>query len=168
MERIEFISTSPSDTWDIGEHIGRGARPGDCYALYGDLGAGKTQLVKGIARGLDVPDWLYVVSPSFTLMNVYEGVCSLCHVDLYRIDGAEAEGLDMEEYLDKGVTVIEWAERAQLRPDAIRVYLDCITEEERKIIMEVDDASRAEVWRNFRKGHRADRKRSKKGDRVQK
>jgi tRNA threonylcarbamoyladenosine biosynthesis protein TsaE len=153
MERIEFISSSPSDTWDIGEHIGKHARSGDCYALRGDLGAGKTQLVKGIARGLDVPDWLYVVSPSFTLMNVYEGVCSLCHVDLYRIDGNEAEGLDMEEYGEKGVTVIEWAERATLRQGAIMIYLDYIGEDVRKIIMEVEDVSRAEVWRNFRKGH---------------
>jgi tRNA threonylcarbamoyladenosine biosynthesis protein TsaE len=152
MERIEFISSSPSDTWDIGEHIGRHARSGDCYALYGELGAGKTQLVKGIARGLNVLDWLYVVSPSFTLMNLYEGDLRLCHIDLYRIDGTEADSLDMEEYIDKGVTVIEWAERSPLRQGVIRIYLDCIAEEERKIILEVDDVGRAEVWRNFRKG----------------
>ncbi|MBA4417947.1 MAG: tRNA (adenosine(37)-N6)-threonylcarbamoyltransferase complex ATPase subunit type 1 TsaE [Syntrophus sp. (in: bacteria)] len=153
MERIEFISKSPSDTWDIGEHIGRHVLPGDCYALYGDLGAGKTQLVKGIARGIGVSDWLYVVSPSFTLMNVYEGSCSLCHVDLYRIDGAETDDLDMEEYLEKGIVVIEWAERAILQEGVIKVYLDSNEEEQRKIILEVEDVSRAEVWRNFRKGH---------------
>ena len=107
MERIEFISRSPSDTWDIGEHIGKHVKRGDCYALYGELGAGKTQLVKGIARGLGVEDWLYVLSPSFTLMNVYEGLCTLCHVDLYRIDGPEAEGLDMEEYYESGIVVAE-------------------------------------------------------------
>jgi len=153
MERIEFISKNPSDTWDIGELIGRHALPGDCYALYGDLGAGKTQLVKGIARGMGVSDWLYVVSPSFTLMNVYEGSCSLCHVDLYRIDGAEADALDMEEYLEKGIVVVEWAERAILQEDAIKIYMESNEEEQRKIIVEVEDVSRAEIWRNFRKGH---------------
>ncbi len=152
MVRIEFISSTPSDTWSIGEHIGRHSQAGDCYALFGDLGAGKTQLVKGIARGLNVPDWVYVVSPSFTLMNIYEGDLPLCHVDLYRIEGFEAESLDMEQYRDKGVTVIEWAERSSVYKDAIRIHMECLGEEVRKIIVEVEDAGRAEVWRNFGKG----------------
>ena len=152
MERIEFISRSPSDTWDIGEHIGKYARCGDCYALYGELGAGKTQFVKGIARGMGVEDWLYVLSPSFTLMNVYEGTCTLCHVDLYRIDGSEAEAIDMEEYYDSGIVVAEWAERSSWPEGTIRVHLEVLGEESRKIILEVEDVSRAEVWRNFREG----------------
>jgi tRNA A37 threonylcarbamoyladenosine biosynthesis protein TsaE len=72
MERIEFISRSPSDTWDIGEHIGKYAKCGDLYALYGELGAGKTQLVKGIARGIGVKDWLYVVDITFTMWTFTE------------------------------------------------------------------------------------------------
>ena len=152
MERIEFISKSPSDTWDIGEHIGKHARRGDCFALYGDLGAGKTQLVKGIARGVGVEDWLYVLSPSFTLMNVYEGPLTLCHVDLYRIGGAEAEDLDMEQYLGAGVVVVEWAERASWPEGTITIQIDRIDEESRIIRLEVEDVSRAEVWRNLGKG----------------
>ncbi len=133
MERIEYISKSPSDTWDIGEQIGRGAKRGELYALYGELGAGKTQLVKGIARGIGLADWQYVVSPSFTIMNVYEGDLILCHVDLYRIEGSEVESLDLEEFLKTGIVVVEWAERTIWAEDAIRVELKVVGGEERKI-----------------------------------
>jgi len=71
VEKKEFISKSPSDTWNIGEYVGKQAIAGDIYALHGELGSGKTQLVKGIARGIGVVDWEYVVSPSFTIMNIY-------------------------------------------------------------------------------------------------
>ena len=133
MEEKEYISKSPSDTWDIGEQIGRGAKPGEVYALYGELGAGKTQLAKGIARGLGLADWQYVVSPSFTIMNVYEGDLTLCHVDLYRIEGGEVEGLGLEEFLETGVVVVEWAERSTWPESAIRVELEVAGEEERRI-----------------------------------
>ena len=73
MERIEFTSKHPSETISIGEHIGKGASKGDLFLLFGELGAGKTQLVKGLAKGIGVEEWLYVLSPSFTLMNIYEG-----------------------------------------------------------------------------------------------
>jgi tRNA threonylcarbamoyladenosine biosynthesis protein TsaE len=149
MERIEFISRSPSETWDIGEHIGRYAKCGDLYALYGELGAGKTQLVKGIARGVGVKDWLYVVSPSFTIMNIYEGRYNLCHVDLYRIEGDEVEDLQIEESLADGIIVVEWAERAKWWNGVIKIYIESTGEEERKILMEAEDACSTEVWRNF-------------------
>jgi len=104
-----------------------------------------------MARGLGVPDWLYVVSPSFTLMNVYEGACTLCHVDLYRIEGGEAEDLDMGGYLDTGVVVAEWAERTAWPEETIMVHIESTGEEDRIIRLEVQDVSRAEIWRNFRK-----------------
>jgi tRNA threonylcarbamoyladenosine biosynthesis protein TsaE len=135
MERIEHISKSPSETWDVGEEIGKVAKAGDRYALYGQLGAGKTQLVKGIARGLGVKDWQYVVSPSFTIMNLYEGRCNLCHVDLYRIDGNEAEEIEMEDFLNEGVVVVEWAERIDWPDGTIRVYIESMEEESRKIVV---------------------------------
>ena len=69
MELIEFTSKNPSETISIGERIGRGALIGDLFLLFGELGAGKTQLVKGLAKGIGVEDWPYVLSPSFTLMN---------------------------------------------------------------------------------------------------
>lgn len=134
MERIEHISKGPSDTVAIGERIGSSSRPGQIYAIYGDLGAGKTQLVKGIARGLGVPDWEYVVSPTFTLMNVYEGRMTLCHVDLYRLESGLSE-LDIEEFLAGGVVAVEWAERTSWWEGVIRVHIEMTGEMERKIVI---------------------------------
>ncbi len=135
MEKKEFISKSPSETWDIGEYIGKQAQPGDLYALYGELGSGKTQLVKGIARGIGVADWEYVVSPSFTIMNLYEGNFTLCHVDLYRIEGAEVDDLNIEEFLQKGIVVVEWAERGCWWNNNIEVRIENTGEKERKIVI---------------------------------
>jgi tRNA threonylcarbamoyladenosine biosynthesis protein TsaE len=136
MERIEHISRSASETWDIGERIGRAAKRGEVYAVYGELGAGKTQLVKGIAKGMGVRDWLYVVSPSFTIMNVYEGRgANLCHMDLYRLDSGQSELLSVEDFLDEGVVVVEWAERANWWEGIVRIFVDVLGEEERKITL---------------------------------
>lgn len=134
MAKTEYTSRSPSETWEIGEQIGRRAKRGDLYAIYGELGAGKTQFVKGIAKGLGVEDWLYVVSPSFTIMNIYEGKdASLCHVDLYRIEDSEFEPLSIEEFLEDGVVAVEWAERAHWWDGIIEVDIEIMGEEERKI-----------------------------------
>lgn len=135
MEKREFISKSPSETWDIGEYIGKQAQPGDLYTLYGELGTGKTQLAKGIARGIGVADWEYVVSPSFTIMNVYEGKFPFCHVDLYRIGGSEVDDLNLEEFLDTGIVVVEWAERGLWWGNNIEVYVENTGENERKIVI---------------------------------
>jgi tRNA threonylcarbamoyladenosine biosynthesis protein TsaE len=134
METIEFTSRNPSETWDIGEKIGRKARRGDVYTIHGELGAGKTQLVKGIARGIGVEDWLYVVSPSFTIMNVYEGKdINLCHVDLYRIEEGESESLNIDEFIEEGVLAVEWAERARWWDGIIEIHIEVVGEDERKI-----------------------------------
>ncbi|OPY02591.1 MAG: tRNA threonylcarbamoyladenosine biosynthesis protein TsaE [Syntrophorhabdus sp. PtaB.Bin184] len=135
MARTEYISKDPSETIDIGEKIGRLAVPGEVYAIYGDLGAGKTQLVKGIARGLGVPDWEYVVSPSFTLMNVYEGVMTLCHVDLYRLEEADLGDLNIEEFLAGGIVAVEWAERSRWWTGVTEVRIEISGEMERKIVI---------------------------------
>jgi tRNA threonylcarbamoyladenosine biosynthesis protein TsaE len=106
------ISHSAAETEALGEAWGRAAESGLVIGLSGDLGAGKTQLVKGLARGLGIV--ARVQSPTFALVNVYPGGrLSLFHLDLYRLDTPEqiaAAGL--EEYLrPAGVAVIEWAER---------------------------------------------------------
>jgi tRNA threonylcarbamoyladenosine biosynthesis protein TsaE len=106
------ISHSPAETEALGDSWGREAPCGLVIGLCGDLGAGKTQLVKGLARGLGIT--VRVHSPTFTLVNLYPGGrLALVHVDLYRLASREqiiAAGL--EEYLTtRGVTVIEWAER---------------------------------------------------------
>jgi tRNA threonylcarbamoyladenosine biosynthesis protein TsaE len=134
MGKTEFTSKSPSETWAIGEQIGEKAQRGELYAIHGELGAGKTQLVKGIAKGMGVEDWLYVVSPSFTIMNIYEGKgTNLCHVDLYRIEESECEPLSIDEFLEEGVVAVEWAERAHWWNGIIQVNIEIVGEEERKI-----------------------------------
>lgn len=106
-----FVSTSALETTSYGERIAAHLKGGEVIALIGDLGAGKTTLAKGIARGLGVED--EVVSPSFTLIQQYEGRLALTHIDLYRLDGSEEfEMIGGEEFLyTDGVTLIEWAEK---------------------------------------------------------
>ena len=107
-----LISHNPAETESLGESWGRAAKPGLVIALSGDLGAGKTQLVKGLARGLGITSRVH--SPTFTLVNVYSGSrLTLYHIDLYRLETPEQIlSAGIEEYLKPdGVTVIEWAER---------------------------------------------------------
>jgi tRNA threonylcarbamoyladenosine biosynthesis protein TsaE len=107
-----LISRSPADTIALGELWGREAQPGWVVALRGDLGAGKTQLVKGLARGLGSP--ARVQSPTFALVNIYAGGrLVLNHLDLYRLDTpAQVQAAGLEEFFSPpGVTVVEWAER---------------------------------------------------------
>jgi len=107
------ISRSPEDTAALGEQWGQAAQPGWVIGLSGELGAGKTQLVKGLARGLGFPGRVH--SPTFALVNTYAGGrLPLVHLDLYRLDTAgQIAAAGLEEFLrdGSGVTVIEWAER---------------------------------------------------------
>src|SRR5215210_6558708 len=107
-----LISHSPEETLAIGETWGREAQRGWVIGLSGDLGAGKTQLVKGIARGLG--SLARVHSPTFTLLNEYEGGrLPLFHLDLYRLNSPEEiVGAGLEEYIIRpdGVAVVEWIE----------------------------------------------------------
>ena len=134
-----FISHSPAETESLGEAWGRAAQRGWVFALSGELGAGKTQLVKGVARGLDIA--VRVHSPTFTLVNEYDGGrLRLFHLDLYRLETREqilSAGLD--EWLSPdGVAVIEWAEKIyDLRLtiyDLKKVQIEIVSEMERKIV----------------------------------
>jgi tRNA threonylcarbamoyladenosine biosynthesis protein TsaE len=107
-----FTSNSPEETQSLGEQWGRAARPGQIIGLSGDLGAGKTQFVKGIARGLGISR--LIQSPTFALLNLYpEGRLPLAHMDLYRLENLQQiVSAGLEDYLSTdGLTVIEWAER---------------------------------------------------------
>lgn len=109
---VTHISHSPEETAALGEAWGRAAKPGWVIGLSGDLGAGKTQLVKGLARGLGLTARVH--SPTFVLVNEYGGGrLPLSHLDLYRLDSKEQIfNAGLEEYLQpEGITVIEWVER---------------------------------------------------------
>ena len=106
-----ITSRSAAETRAVGRSLGRAAQPGTLLALSGPLGAGKTQMAKGVAEGLGVRS--VVNSPTFILMNEHEGRLRLFHVDAYRLDEPEealAAGL-LDERQAAGVTVIEWADR---------------------------------------------------------
>jgi tRNA threonylcarbamoyladenosine biosynthesis protein TsaE len=110
----EWISRDAVETFELGKHVGVQLRGGDILLLDGPLGAGKTIFVKGLAAGLDV-DADEVTSPSFTLVNPYDGRLPLLHIDLYRLDAgaSAAHAVDLEELIanEQAVVVIEWAER---------------------------------------------------------
>jgi tRNA threonylcarbamoyladenosine biosynthesis protein TsaE len=138
---VTFISHSPAETESLGERWGRVAQRGRVIGLSGDLGAGKTQLVKGIARGLGIT--MLVHSPTFTLVNEYGGGrLRLFHLDLYRLETrGQMVSAGLEEFLQpEGVTVIEWAERwfgkhsTSNLENVRRVNIEIIGELERKII----------------------------------
>ncbi len=135
MKTLVRESSSYEDTLALGTRLAGELRPGDVVCLYGDLGAGKTALVKGIARGLDI-DPNKVHSPTFTLMNVYEGKWPLYHFDLYRINAGDLLGIGYEEYFyGQGITAIEWSERlGALLPEVFwKVALGHVAQEARQI-----------------------------------
>jgi tRNA threonylcarbamoyladenosine biosynthesis protein TsaE len=113
---LELATGGEEETRGVGERLGRALRKGDIVLLSGDLGTGKTCFTQGIGRGLGCS--APVNSPSFVLMNEYEGREKLFHVDLYRIeDVEELDDLGLWDYADEGVLVIEWPERgAELLP----------------------------------------------------
>lgn len=115
MSAVEYdtVTGSPEGTRALGRRLGRLLGGGEILGLSGDLGSGKTCFVHGLAEGLEVGGDSWVRSPTFTLVNEYEGRLSLVHVDLFRVaPGPEMEDLHLEEYFSSGsVCVVEWFER---------------------------------------------------------
>lgn len=135
-------SGSADETCRIGKVIGEMAEPGMLIALKGDLGSGKTALVQGIARGLDVPDTVYVTSPSYTLIHEYPGRMPLFHVDLYRLSNMDFEDIGLYDILDtrSAVVAIEWAERldAAESMEGMTVDIHITGENTRHIVITTD------------------------------
>lgn len=133
--KVSLISRSFEETYRIGKIIGKNLTHGDVVALIGELGAGKTSIAQGIAKGLGVLE--HVTSPTFNIINEYEGVFTFYHFDLYRIQGIdELNDLGYEEYFfGDGVCVIEWAEKIKeiLPEKTIFIFLIYIDETSRKI-----------------------------------
>lgn len=119
---MKTICRSESETVAFGERLGQSLKGGEIIALSGELGAGKTTLVKGIARGMGIT--VPVLSPTFTLMNEYEGKLFLRHFDTYRLhSAAEAYEAGLTEYFGRedGVCVLEWAENIYPALESYRV-----------------------------------------------
>ena len=130
------VTKSAMETRALGERLAGQLRPGDVVLLEGELGAGKSELARGIARGLGVTET--VTSPSFTILNVYEsGRCPLYHFDWYRLESAdELYEMGLDEYLGgDGIAVVEWPGRCPeaVPENALRIRLEQAGENERKI-----------------------------------
>ncbi len=133
-----MISHSEKETEDIGYRFGKALRSGDVVSLTGSLGAGKTVLAKGIARALSIEE--AIVSPTFTIVQEYDGTQKLYHLDLYRLSGDdEFESMGGEEFLyPDGITLIEWAEKIEdmMPDDAFRVTVAILEDGSRSIEIE--------------------------------
>jgi len=131
----EVESAGELETSAVGEAFARTLRAGDVVLLYGDLGAGKTAFVRGMARGIGAnPD--EVSSPTFTIVQEYAAASvTLYHVDLYRLEPAEVDDLGLEDLVSgDGIVAIEWAERWMGRPDDVtEVWIDDLGEDRRRI-----------------------------------
>lgn len=137
MKPWQYVSEGPAETFRIGIILGELLGEGDIVALTGELGAGKTCLTQGIAKGLGVPESYQVTSPTFTLANEYPGRLRLNHLDVYRLSGSQdLQDLGYEEFFfGAGVTVIEWAEKIR----------DVIPEKSIRIVMAYLDPNRRSI-----------------------
>ena len=132
---MKFQSNSDAETRDIGRRIGERLKRGDVVCLYGDLGAGKTTMVKGIASALGISE-RDITSASYTIIAEYDADVPFYHIDLYRLTPEQVPDMGLHEYLGSdGISVIEWAERAEgeIPDDSIRISLNHIEEDLREI-----------------------------------
>lgn len=129
-----FITRSEEETFLLAERLASGFCGKEVVLLFGELGAGKTVFAKGIASGAGVRNVFQVCSPSFTLVNVYEGKHRVFHIDLYRLERKE-EILDLgwEDYLGEGIVVVEWAEKLAFPLDGISIRIEVGPDDERRI-----------------------------------
>ena len=138
MGSMSFSSASPAETRVLGEALGRVLQEGDFVGLVGDLGAGKTELARGIARGVGIPDE-DVTSPSFAIVHQHHGRIRLTHADLYRLSGpADLEGTGFHELRDgPAATLVEWFDRVPgaAPPDAMRIVLVETSETARELVV---------------------------------
>jgi tRNA threonylcarbamoyladenosine biosynthesis protein TsaE len=128
------VTGAPEATEEAAARLARHVRRGDLVLLRGEMGAGKTTFVRGLARGLGLAG--DVMSPTFQLVRLYQGPVQLAHVDLYRLfDTAELSDLGLDELLDEGAVVVEWGDRL-LVPGAVRVAIDVLDERRRRLRIE--------------------------------
>jgi tRNA threonylcarbamoyladenosine biosynthesis protein TsaE len=154
MHSFEFISRSPEQTRRLGTRIGSLLAKGDLLCLSGDLGAGKTTLVQGIAHGWGTID--NVSSPTFVLVNEYHRKTGdiLYHMDAYRLqDAAEAIDLDLDRMMEEGTLLVEWAEKIQaaLHENTLWINMRWIADEQRGLVFTAHGTRSQLLMEQFRK-----------------
>lgn len=129
-----FTTRSEEETFELARKMAAGFGGAEVVLLFGGLGAGKTVFAKGLASGAGVADPDRVSSPSFTLVNVYEGRHRVFHIDLYRLE-REAEILDLgwEDFIGQGIVVVEWAEKLPFAVRGITVRIETAGDDERRV-----------------------------------
>lgn len=138
MKYLEVCTQNQEQTHALGEKIGRAARKNMVFLLDGDLGAGKTTLTQGIAKGLGIRR--NVTSPTFTILKIYQGRMPLYHIDAYRLEGT-VQDLGFEELMeDEGLTVIEWAEYVSwlIPEEYMKVTITLLEEDSRRFVFEAN------------------------------
>lgn len=134
MPELELVTSGPEKTQALGEALGRLSRPGDIILLSGPLGAGKTCMVQGLARGLGITN--STPSPTFMLVREYRGRLPLYHLDLYRLEFKEITELGLDEYLyGQGVAAVEWAEKNPelMGDDHLRIEIAYVDDMSRRV-----------------------------------
>lgn len=139
---LELITKSSEETMELGEKLSKVIPSGTTLTLTGDLGAGKTTLVRGIAKGLEIKD--VVQSPTFNIMKIYlKGNRPLIHIDAYRLADIETD-IGLDEYIgyETGITVIEWPMfiKKLLPTDAVEVEINHLGEDQRRITFKSENA----------------------------
>lgn len=151
---VTCISSGRADTLAIGAALGAALAPGSVVGLVGDLGAGKTCLVKGIARGAGVASEEEVTSPTFVIVHEYEGPLPLYHIDAYRLErAADAAAIGIDEYLEgNGITVIEWADRivAALPRHSLMVRFCILDGDRRRLEFTCESSAQSGVFDRLR------------------
>jgi tRNA threonylcarbamoyladenosine biosynthesis protein TsaE len=134
VETSTYETDSEEQTSKVGEHLAAEVSGGDVILLFGQLGAGKTAFVRGLARGVGAPveD---VTSPTFTLIQAYDGRLTLYHVDLYRLEPHEIPDLGLDELIsDSAIVAVEWPERWHDPPaNAYKVIIDVVNDQRRRV-----------------------------------
>lgn len=136
-ENLEYVTHGSEESYHLGFQLGQTFSPGTVVCFFGNLGAGKTTMIKGIAAGAGVSRDHLVTSPTYTYLNIYQGLIPVYHFDLYRLSGAdEFLAMGFDEYFDAGgICCVEWSEKISSLIDAhaVRIEIEHLGGDSRKI-----------------------------------
>lgn len=137
MKKTTILTHSEEETFQIAGKLAKNLKGDEILLLTGELGAGKTVFTKGLCFGLGLKTNNHVCSPSYTLVNVYDAKFRIFHIDLYRlVSRADIEDLGWEDYIGEGIIIVEWGEKMEIKFDCIRVRIEVLAGNKRKIFIE--------------------------------